>query len=66
MMLHLGRGSPDRSGWGYPWTELRLRSLPLLVEREVPLALLETRRTASFWIALPSAEMNPAPFITFS
>src|SRR6185503_1202037 len=32
---------------GYPWTELRLRSLPLLVEREVPLTLIETRRSTS-------------------
>jgi hypothetical protein len=28
---------------GYPWTDLRLRSLPLLAEREIPLTLLETR-----------------------
>lgn len=44
----------DDSGWeaarlvapvgGYPWTNLRLRSLPLLVESELPLTLLETRR----------------------
>jgi alpha-L-rhamnosidase len=44
----------DDSGWetprlvapvgGYPWTELRQRSLPLLVEYEAPLKLLETRR----------------------
>lgn len=34
----------------YPWTELYLHSLHLLIER----------------IALPSLEMNPAPFLTFS
>lgn len=46
----------DDSGWaaarlvtplgGYPWTGLRWRSLPLLVERELPLTLLESRRGA--------------------
>lgn len=29
---------------GYPWLNWRLRDLPLLVEREIPLTLLETRR----------------------
>ncbi|MCI0396201.1 MAG: alpha-L-rhamnosidase N-terminal domain-containing protein, partial [Chloroflexi bacterium] len=28
---------------GYPWLELRLRAVPLLVERELPMTLLETR-----------------------
>jgi hypothetical protein len=28
---------------GYPWTRLELRSIPLLVERRPPIALLETR-----------------------
>jgi alpha-L-rhamnosidase len=47
----------DDSGWpaarvvalagGYPWTTLRRRSLPLLVERAVPLKLLEIRRGGS-------------------
>lgn len=31
---------------GYPWTDLRLRTLPLLVESELPIHLLETRRGA--------------------
>lgn len=44
----------DDSGWaaarlvapvgGYPWTELQARSLPLLVERDLPMSLVETRR----------------------
>lgn len=44
----------DDSGWaqarvvapvgGYPWTKLQLRSLPLLIECEAPMTLLETRR----------------------
>lgn len=29
---------------GYPWSSLRLRTLPLLVERELPLKLVETRQ----------------------
>lgn len=29
---------------GYPWSSLRLRDLPLLVEQAIPLTLLETRR----------------------
>lgn len=29
---------------GYPWTGLQLRPLPLLVEREIPMTLIETRR----------------------
>jgi alpha-L-rhamnosidase len=29
---------------GYPWTGLELRALPLLVEREIPIRLVETRR----------------------
>jgi hypothetical protein len=44
----------DDSGWtaprlvaptgGYPWLELRLRPVPLLAERELPMTLLQTRR----------------------
>lgn len=44
----------DDSGWaaarlvapvgGYPWTEMQPRSLPLLVERDLPMSLVETRR----------------------
>lgn len=44
----------DDSGWaaarlvapvgGYPWTELQARSIPLLVERDLPMSLVETRR----------------------
>ncbi len=47
----------DDSGWtlargvapvrGYPWTNLQLRSLPLLIEHEVSKSLLETRRGCS-------------------
>jgi hypothetical protein len=29
---------------GYPWTTMQLRAVPLLVERDVPLTLVETRR----------------------
>lgn len=46
----------DDSGWsvprivapvnGYPWTAMRARELPYLVEREFPMTLLETRRGA--------------------
>ncbi|MFN8457780.1 MAG: hypothetical protein U0401_24515 [Anaerolineae bacterium] len=32
---------------GYPWTDLRLRTLPLLSEREIPITLLETRLLTS-------------------
>ena len=45
----------DDSGWdaarlvapvgAYPWTNLRLRSLPLLVEQAIPLTLLEMRQS---------------------
>ncbi|MBI1876928.1 MAG: hypothetical protein HYR94_01600, partial [Chloroflexi bacterium] len=31
---------------GYPWLEMRLRTVPLLVERENPMTLLESRRGA--------------------
>lgn len=31
---------------GYPWLELKARPVPLLVEREAPMTLLETRRGA--------------------
>jgi len=32
---------------GYPWTGMQLRPLPLLVEREIPMTLIETRRGLS-------------------
>jgi len=38
---------------GYPWTSQQLRSLPLLVEREAPMMLLETRR--GFAVSDPDA-----------
>lgn len=53
----------DDSGWaaprlvapvgGYPWLTLRQRNLPLLVERELPMTLLETRRGGT-----PSGQPN--------
>lgn len=53
----------DDSGWaaprlvapvgGYPWLTLRQRDLPLLIEREIPMTLLETRRGGT-----PSGQPN--------
>jgi hypothetical protein len=55
----------DDSGWaqarvaaplgGYPWTGLQLRSLPLLMECETPLTLIETRRGPT--------DFNPDPHL---
>lgn len=40
---------------GYPWTDLQLRSLPPLVERDIPITLIEMRRGT-----LPSAADDDA------
>lgn len=59
---------------GYPWTKMKDRELPLLVEREQAMALLDTRRGASFdsvddihlalrqgWMAASRVENHPDP-----
>lgn len=57
----------DDSGWaaarvvapigGYPWASLRLRTLPLLVEKAIPLTLLETRRGSTPTAPQPDAHL---------
>lgn len=44
---------------GYPWTGLHLRSLPLLTEREAPLALIETRHLPAS-LPLPPSDLHLA------
>jgi len=44
---------------GYPWMGLQLRPLPLLVEREIPMTLIETRRGPLG--GLSGASRGPSP-----
>ena len=51
---------------GYPWTTMQLRAVPLLVERDVPLTLVETRRgdasdRADIHLALRNSWYSAAP-----